>query len=330
MAATLPCSPRPRSGRRSRTWPPRRPGRPARRGTSGRSTSTAVRHPGQRAAARDGCDARRFHCICGRFTVSGRPAHGARDDAETRGARALLAGVEEHLHADADAEERPPAGDGVEGHALQPGGPQRLHATPEGADAGQYDARRRRATRPGSAVSRASAPDPHERLLGRAEVADAVVEDSARTVSRHSTPLVDGTPPPSTRTASRRQRARPLNDASTMWCTLRPRTSVTCRVMAGGGGEADAMACSARLGSNGGVPSGDGLGQRRPPRPRTAGRTGRGRRRRGPRRAGSARWRSDVRRPCRRAPRGTPRRARWRRPPPCGDCRRGGRPWPSP
>ena len=45
------------------------------------------------------------------------------------------------------------------------------------------------------------------------------------------------------------------------------------------------------------------------PRPRTAGRTGRGRPRRAPRRAGTDRWRSGARRPCRRAPRGTPRRA---------------------
>ena len=33
------------------------------------------------------------------------------------------------------------------------------------------------------------------------------------------------------RTASRSERASPLNVASMMWCTLRPRTSSTCKVM---------------------------------------------------------------------------------------------------
>ena len=42
---------------------------------------------------------------------------------------------------------------------------------------------------------------------------------------------------------------------------------------------------------------------------RTGGPTGRGRPRPAPRRAGTGRWRSGARRPCRRAPRGTPRRA---------------------
>jgi len=56
--------------------------------------------------------------------------------------------------------------------------------------------------------------------------------------------IVLGSELPSTRTASRRQRPRPLNVASMMWCTLRPRTSDTCRVMPAAVAN-DATACSA-------------------------------------------------------------------------------------
>ena len=56
-------------------------------------------------------------------------------------------------------------------------------------------------------------PDARQPLLGRPQVADAVVEhrDQRRP---HRVPLVDGTPRPSMRTALRRQRATPLNVAS--------------------------------------------------------------------------------------------------------------------
>ena len=55
-----------------------------------------------------------------------------------------------------------------------------------------------------------------ECLLGRAEIADAVIEHGHQRPRRigHSRPLVDGTPPPSMRTASRSARATPLNVAS--------------------------------------------------------------------------------------------------------------------
>ncbi len=49
------------------------------------------------------------------------------------------------------------------------------------------------------------ASDVLEGLFGRAEIADAVVEDG----DHASIPLVEGTPPPSMRTASRRARATP-------------------------------------------------------------------------------------------------------------------------
>src|SRR5581483_4109891 len=90
-------------------------------------------------------------------------------------------------------------------------------------------------------------------LLGRAQVADAVVQhgDARR---RQSVPLVDGTPVPSTRTASRRQRATPLNDASRMWWVLRPRTSETCSVIWAAWAK-DCQKWSAIWGSKGGEPS---------------------------------------------------------------------------
>ena len=114
---------------------------------------------------------------------------------------------------------------------------QRLHAPTEGADAGQHDAvgvadQRRVGGEAGVGA------EVLERLLGRAQVADLVVEDGDQGHVRHTTPLVDGMPPPSTRTASRRQRATPLKVASTMWWVLRPSRSFTCSVMPGGGGEA--------------------------------------------------------------------------------------------
>ena len=74
-----------------------------------------------------------------------------------------------------------------------------------------------------------------QRLLGRAEVADAVVEDGDHAPEPHRVPFVEGTPPPSTRTASRSARATPLNDASRMWWALRPDTMRRCRVIAADG-----------------------------------------------------------------------------------------------
>ena len=45
-----------------------------------------------------------------------------------------------------------------------------------------------------------------------------------------SVPLVDGTPEPSTLTASRSARATPLNEASITWCPLRPESERMCSV----------------------------------------------------------------------------------------------------
>ena len=105
---------------------------------------------------------------------------------------------------------------------------ERVHARPERTHTGEHDGIRgldldrvRREARIGTDVV--------ERLLGRAQVADAVVEDC---YPRHRVPLVDGTPMPSTFTASRNERATPLKVASMMWCVFLPRTRVTCSVIA--------------------------------------------------------------------------------------------------
>ena len=72
-----------------------------------------------------------------------------------------------------------------------------------------------------------------EGALDAAEVAHAEV-DHAQVRSRvaHSVrvPLVDGSVVPSTRTASRRARAKDLNVHSTMWCRMSPSSLRTCRL----------------------------------------------------------------------------------------------------
>src|SRR5690606_22248608 len=98
-----------------------------------------------------------------------------------------------------------------------------------------------------------------QRLLRRPEVADAVVEhgDQRPRAVAHvdSVPFVDGTPEPSTRTASRRVRASPLNVASITWCVLTPARRTTWSVIAAEVAN-DAMKCSAISGLKGGLPSG--------------------------------------------------------------------------
>src|SRR5207244_3740639 len=64
-----------------------------------------------------------------------------------------------------------------------------------------------------------------QRLLGRPQVSDPVVDDRDQSV-----PLVDGTASPSTRTASRSARATPLNDASITWWPFFPETDRRCNV----------------------------------------------------------------------------------------------------
>ncbi len=168
-----------------------------------------------------------------------------------------------------------------------------------------------------------------ECLLRGVQVADAVVEHGDQR-SCHRTPLVDGTPPASsTRTASRSVPCEPLerrfDDVVHVAAThqldvqrdVRPRSRTTRpRARRVAGRRRGHRAAGSRA-------SGRAI------RPTDA-RTGRARRRRAPRRAGTDRWRSAGRRPCRRVPPRTPRRRRWRRPRPCGACRCAGRRRPAP
>jgi len=98
------------------------------------------------------------------------------DDAEALHAGGLLAGVEQHLHPDADAEERLAGLDRLVDHRLEPRHPQLLHAPAEGPDAGQDDAGRPAGE---GRIGGQGGLDAQmlQRLLGRAEVPDAVVED---------------------------------------------------------------------------------------------------------------------------------------------------------
>ena len=91
-------------------------------------------------------------------------------------AGSLLAGVEQHLHPDADPEEGLAGLDRLVDDRLQARLPQLLHAPAEGAHAGQDDAGRLSGD---GRVGGQGGVDPEvlQRLLGRAEVADAVVED---------------------------------------------------------------------------------------------------------------------------------------------------------
>ena len=104
------------------------------------------------------------------------PSHPTGQHAEPGHVGRLLAPPVEHLHADADAEERALGLDRLQGDLVEPGRAQRFHAATEVADAGQHDARRL-ADEAGIGGESGIGADLLERLLGRAEVADAVVED---------------------------------------------------------------------------------------------------------------------------------------------------------
>ena len=70
---------------------------------------------------------------------------------------------------------------------------------------------------------------------------------------------MDGTDEPSTRTASRRHRATPLNDASRTWWGFLPLIWRMCRVIPALVANA-LQNSSASCGSNGGFPNGSGAG----------------------------------------------------------------------
>ena len=172
--------------RRSRTSPWRGRGRRAR--TSGRSRTTPA-PAGRRTAATPLRTSSVFHCICGCFTPSGSRRTAPGSTPRPAPAGVLLRLVVEQLHADADAEERHVARRRLRGDRREAGALERLHAPAERADAGQHDTGRVADDRLVRGEPRVGA-DAFERLLRRAEVADAVVEDGDQgPASRHSDAL---------------------------------------------------------------------------------------------------------------------------------------------
>ena len=106
----------------------------------------------------------------------------------------LLRPVEQHLHADADPEERPARRDRVEAPAVRARSRSASMQAPNAPDAGQHDAGGVARSGRASAVRRASAP-----LLRAPSAPSAGCRCRSRgprpADARHSTPLVDGTPP---------------------------------------------------------------------------------------------------------------------------------------
>src|SRR5690606_30582661 len=156
----------------------------------------------------------------------------ARQQAEPRDARRLLAPLVEELHPHADPEEgaagRHELADGVG----EPAALQAAHALAEVALAGEDEqvggpglVGVGREDRVGALVL--------ERLHHRPDVARAVVQDDDPPTA-HSTPLVDGIC--AARFGSRREaapsaRAAALKLASMMWCALAPRIRSRCKVI---------------------------------------------------------------------------------------------------
>jgi len=138
----------------------------------------------------------------------------AGDDAQTIDTGRLVAAVEQHLHPDADTEERAAVGRGGARRGLQPTGSERSHARAEVAHTRKHH---RIGGVDNLGIRRQPGVGAHvlQRLLGGAQVPDPVVDD--RDHQPDNVPLVDGTSVPSTFTASRNARATPLNDASITW-----------------------------------------------------------------------------------------------------------------
>ena len=150
-----------------------------------------------------------------------------------------------------------PRPQGVVDGTVKASGAQCLRAPAEGAHPGQHHARRAGGV-VGIGDESGVGSEVDEGLLGGAEVADAVVEDGDASVHRHTpsalpnVPLVEGTPPPSTRSASRSARAVPLNDASRTWWVFLPVTRRRCNVIPDAVTKARQNS-SASCGSNGGA-----------------------------------------------------------------------------
>src|SRR6185436_7205959 len=154
--------------------------------------------------------------------VGGVHAHDATgQDAEPRARPLLLALVEQHLHAEADAEVRPAARDRAAQHVAEAALDEPAHEHAERALAG-YDDLVRAPDDLGVARDGDVAADLGDRALHRAQVARADIDDGDHVVS---VPLVDGMAPPSRgsiRVAASHARANALKMHSMVWCALPP------------------------------------------------------------------------------------------------------------
>src|SRR5579872_307894 len=149
--------------------------------------------------------------------------HDTGKDAEPRVLAVFVAAFEEELHADANAQKRPAAGehaaDGIVERALA----QRIHRRAEGAVTGKNhgigEVERRRLIR-----QRETHPKALQRAGQRAEVAAPVVDHRDHRAWPYSKmPLVEGTSTVSVRRlAARKARANALNEASQRWWATLP------------------------------------------------------------------------------------------------------------
>src|SRR4051794_34528162 len=134
-------------------------------------------------------------------------------------------GLEQQLHAEADAQQRHAGGDALDQLLAEAAGLEVAHRLRKRADAGQHD-------RGGVAdVGRDHGLRAHvrQRLLHAAAVAHAVVGDRDH---EFSVPFVDGTPVSSgsIETAARSARANALKQASIMWWAFVPACRSMCSV----------------------------------------------------------------------------------------------------
>ena len=162
--------------RRSRTWPPSRGRRPGRR--SGRSRPRASGQPGQQTGGRPD-PGRRLGGSTASGGASPRPADGGRSRRRPRGPpppgspRTPRRGAGSRRRCRGTGTPRSMA---ERAAVSSPLAAQRSGTGPEGPHPGQHHPGRA-GTSSGSSTSRAGAPRCYERLLGRPQVADAVVED---------------------------------------------------------------------------------------------------------------------------------------------------------
>src|SRR5262249_50753277 len=143
------------------------------------------------------------------------------EDAEPGAWPVLLAGLEQDLQPEADAEVRPPRGDDLAHRGVEPAAAQARDAVAKRPLPRDDDAIRAAHPRGGAGHGRRAA-GAGERFFDGPEVPRAAVDDGDHALS---VPFVDGTAPPvrgSTRDAASAARANALNSASTMWCGFSP------------------------------------------------------------------------------------------------------------